>query len=84
MREKLYLCTRICKLRIAKTLYKPIFCLTQTNYHEKTFYSCHSPYGKFQLVVTGAVAKAVKRLKNGMLIIEKNGKIYNILGARVK
>ena len=31
-----------------------------------------------------AAAKAVKRLENGMLIIEKNGRIYNILGARVK
>ena len=31
-----------------------------------------------------AADKAVKRIQNGMLIIEKNGRIYNILGARVK
>lgn len=33
---------------------------------------------------TNAEMKAVKRLENGMLIIEKNGAIYNIIGARVK
>lgn len=29
-------------------------------------------------------AKAVKRLENGMLLIEKNGKTFNVMGARIK
>ena len=31
-----------------------------------------------------ADVKAVKRIENGMLIIEKNGRFYNVFGARVK
>ncbi len=33
---------------------------------------------------TAADAKAVKVLRNGMLLIEKNGKTYNVLGAMVR
>ena len=33
---------------------------------------------------TNAEAKAVKRIVNGQLVIEKNGKFYNALGAEVK
>ena len=33
---------------------------------------------------TNANAKAVKSFRNGMLVIEKNGKFYNALGAEVK
>ena len=31
-----------------------------------------------------ASVKAVKRIENGMLIIEKNGKFYNVLGIKIK
>ena len=31
-----------------------------------------------------AAGKAVKHLENGMLLIEKNGKMFNVLGARIK
>jgi hypothetical protein len=31
-----------------------------------------------------AADKAVKRIQNGMLIIEKNGRLFNIIGARIK
>ena len=33
---------------------------------------------------TAVDTKAVKRIVNGMLLIEKNGKIYNVMGAEVK
>ena len=33
---------------------------------------------------TNADAKATKILRNGMLVIEKNGKFYNALGAELK
>ena len=33
---------------------------------------------------TAVDAKAVKSFRNGMLVIEKNGKFYNALGAEVK
>lgn len=33
---------------------------------------------------TNANAKAIKTLRNGMLVIEKNGKFYNALGAELK
>lgn len=33
---------------------------------------------------TNANAKAVKYVRNGMLLIEKNGEVYNVLGTRVR
>ena len=36
------------------------------------------------IINTAVEAKAVKRIVNGMLLIEKNGKFYNVQGAEVK
>ena len=33
---------------------------------------------------TDAAVKAQKRLENGMLLIEKNGKVYNVMGQPIR
>ena len=52
-----------------------------SDWHYGFFYVEATPQGIEQ---TNANAKAVKSFRNGMLVIEKNGKFYNALGAEVK
>lgn len=43
-----------------------------------------APNGTVGITNTEAEAKAVKTLKNGILVIEKNGKAYNVLGLQIR
>ena len=43
-----------------------------------------APNSATAIINTEAEAKAVKTLKNGILVIEKNGKAYNVLGIQIR
>ena len=64
-----------------------------TMYFRPEYYSDWSAFGGYFYLVptstvgfenTAAEAKAVKVLKNGILVIEKNNKTYNVMGQMVK
>ena len=52
-----------------------------SDWHYGYFYVEATPQG---IENTNANAKAIKSFRNGMLVIEKNGKFYNALGVEVK
>ena len=53
---------------------------------EKWYYGCIyvAPTSTVGFENTAADAKAVKSLRNGILVIEKNNKLYNVLGIEIK
>ena len=66
----------------ATTIYFRPDYLGQEKWYEGCIYVV--PTSTVGIINTEAEKKAVKMLKNGILVIEKNGKAYNVLGIQVR